>query len=147
MISYKTQGEGRVKKLSITWNVICSHKYFGLITVKVLDYQSFNQQSPTLVQMLTSVKVSAILHPPGIVAPGEATGKATWILLEITAPAVSSGGGIDWLAPDSSIVQTHTLFLNTVYKQLWEICNENTTYHMTKISAFIGRMYFKLLIL
>lgn len=45
--------------------------------------------------MLTSVKVSAILHPPGTGAPGEATGKATWILLEISAPAVSSGGGID----------------------------------------------------
>lgn len=60
----------------------------------MLDYPSFNQQNPTLVQMLTSVKVRAILPPPGTVAPGEATGKATWILLEITAAAVNSEGGI-----------------------------------------------------
>lgn len=41
--------------------------------------------------MLTSVKV---LPPSGIVAPGEATGKVTWSLLDITEAAVSSGGGI-----------------------------------------------------
>lgn len=59
--------------------------------------------------MLTSVKVSAVLPPPVIVAPGEATGKATWILIEITAAAVSSGGGIHQRAPDGSIVQTRIL--------------------------------------
>lgn len=41
--------------------------------------------------MLTSVKV---LPPSGIVAPGEATGKVTQCLSDITAAAVYSGGGI-----------------------------------------------------
>lgn len=41
--------------------------------------------------MLTSVKV---LLPSGTVAPGEATGKVTWSLLDITAADVNSGGGI-----------------------------------------------------
>lgn len=54
--------------------------------------------------MLTSVKVSAILPPQGIVAPGEAIGKATWILTEIKAAAVSSGGGTYQCEPEGSFV-------------------------------------------
>jgi hypothetical protein len=43
--------------------------------------------------MVTSVKVGATFESPGTVAPGEATGKKLWILLEHTATAVSSEGG------------------------------------------------------
>lgn len=42
----------------------------------------------------TSVKVSATLTLLGIAAPGDATGKKSWILLEHTATAVNSEGGI-----------------------------------------------------
>ena len=109
-----------------------SHKQFGLITVKVLHYPIFNQQSLTLVQMLTSVKVSAILPPPGIVSTWRSHRKgntdSSW---NHCNSCQLRRRYIPPCTRQQHCTDPHSLFLNTVYKQHWEICNENTTYHMT----------------
>lgn len=65
------------------------------LVTDLLFAQSFHQESSYMwIPVETSVKVSATLTLLGIAAPGDATGKKSWILLEHTATAVNSEGGI-----------------------------------------------------